>query len=52
MKRRDVDVFRPVGAVRPGRHADRRVAVLITGDLLAKVMTEVQPMKMAPAEAL
>ena len=24
MKKRDVDVFRPVGAARPGRHADRR----------------------------
>jgi cytochrome d ubiquinol oxidase subunit I len=28
------------------------LAVMITGDLLAKVMTEVQPMKMAAAEAL
>ena len=28
------------------------VATLVTGDLLAKVMTEVQPMKMASAEAL
>jgi cytochrome d ubiquinol oxidase subunit I len=52
MKQRDVDVFRP--SVRLGLVGMLigSLAVLITGDLLAKVMTEVQPMKMASAEAL
>jgi len=52
MKKRDVDVFRP--AVRFGLVGMLigSLAVLITGDLLAKVMTDVQPMKMAAAEAL
>ena len=52
MKKRDIDVFRP--AVRFGLVGMLigSLAVLVTGDLLAKVMTEVQPMKMAAAEAL
>ncbi|WP_395727120.1 cytochrome ubiquinol oxidase subunit I [Nakamurella sp.] len=52
MKKRDVDVFRP--AVRFGLVGMLigSLAVIITGDLLAKVMTDVQPMKMAAAEAL
>jgi cytochrome d ubiquinol oxidase subunit I len=33
-------------------HADPRSVVIVTGDLQGKVMTEVQPMKMAAAEAL
>jgi len=52
MKQRDVEVFRP--SVRLGLVGMLigSLAVLITGDLLAKVMTDVQPMKMASAEAL
>jgi cytochrome d ubiquinol oxidase subunit I len=52
MKKRDVEVFRP--AVRFGLIGMLigSLGVLVTGDLLAKVMTEVQPMKMAAAEAL
>src|SRR4029077_7529477 len=52
MKKRDVDVFRP--AVRFGLVGMLigSLAVIISGDLLAKVMTDVQPMKMASAEAL
>ena len=52
MKRRDVAVFRP--SVRLGLVGMLigSLAVLVTGDLLAKVMTDVQPMKMAAAEAL
>ncbi len=51
-RRRDTAVFRP--AMRFGLWAllVSTVAVLITGDLQGKVMTEVQPMKMAAAEAL
>jgi len=52
MRKRDVDVFRP--AVRLGLIGMLigSLAVIVTGDLLGKVMTEVQPMKMAAAEAL
>jgi cytochrome d ubiquinol oxidase subunit I len=52
MKRRDVDIFRK--SVRLGLVGMliASLATIITGDLLAKVMTEVQPMKMASAEAL
>ncbi len=52
MKQRDVDVFRP--SVRLGLVGMLigSLLVLVTGDLLAKAMTEVQPMKMAAAEAL
>ena len=52
LKQRNVEIFRP--AVRLGLVGMLigSVLVLITGDLLAKVMTEVQPMKMAAAEAL
>jgi cytochrome d ubiquinol oxidase subunit I len=52
MKKRDVEVFRP--AVRFGLVGMLigSLAVIVTGDLLAKVMTDVQPMKMAAAEAL
>ena len=52
MKERNVEVFRP--SVRLGLVGMLigSLAVLVTGDLLAKAMTEVQPMKMAAAEAL
>ncbi len=52
MKRKHVDVFRP--AVRFGLFGllIGSILVIISGDLLAKVMTDVQPMKMASAEAL
>ena len=52
MKRKHVDVFRP--AVRFGLFGllIGSILVIVSGDLLAKVMTEVQPMKMAAAEAL
>ena len=52
MHKRDVEVFRP--SVRLGLVGMLigSLGTLITGDLLAKVMTEVQPMKMAAAEAL
>ncbi len=52
MKRRDVDVFRP--ALRFGLYGllIAGLGVVVTGDLLGKQMTEVQPMKMAAAEAL
>ncbi len=52
MKQHDVDVFRP--SVRLGLVGMLigSLLVLVTGDLLAKAMTEVQPMKMAAAEAL
>jgi cytochrome d ubiquinol oxidase subunit I len=52
MKQRDVEVFRP--SVRLGLVGMLigSLLVLVTGDLLAKAMTEVQPMKMAAAEAL
>ncbi len=52
MKQRDIEVFRP--SVRLGLVGMLigSLAVLVTGDLLAKAMTEVQPMKMAAAEAL
>lgn len=52
MKQRDVPLFRK--SVRLGLVGMLigAIATLVTGDLLAKVMTEVQPMKMAAAEAL
>ena len=52
MHKRDVDVIRP--SVRLGLVGMLigSLGTLVTGDLLAKVMTEVQPMKMAAAEAL
>ncbi len=52
MKRKHVDVFRP--AVRFGLFGllIGSILTIISGDLLAKVMTDVQPMKMAAAEAL
>ena len=52
MKRKHVDVFQP--AVRFGLYGllVASILVIVSGDLLAKVMTEVQPMKMAAAEAL
>src|SRR6478672_3238204 len=52
MKQRDVPLFRK--SVRLGLVGMLigAIATLVTGDLLAKVMTEVQPMKMASAEAL
>ena len=52
MKQRDVPLFRK--SVRLGLVGMLigAFATLITGDLLAKVMTDVQPMKMASAEAL
>ena len=51
-KRKHVDVFRP--SVRFGLFGllIGSILVIVSGDLLAKVMTEVQPMKMAAAEAL
>ncbi|MEV0589995.1 cytochrome ubiquinol oxidase subunit I [Nonomuraea cavernae] len=51
-RKRDLDVFRPclrLGAVVVVLGA---VGTLITGDVLGKVMTQTQPMKMAAAEAL
>ncbi len=51
-RRRDVDVFRPslrlglVGVVIGS------LAVIVSGDVQGRVMTDVQPMKMAAAEAL
>ncbi len=52
MHKRDVDVMRP--SVRLGLVGMLigSLGVLVSGDLLAKVMTDVQPMKMAAAEAL
>ncbi len=52
LKRRDLDVFRP--QLRFGLYAllIGSLSVIVTGDLLGKVMTEAQPMKMAAAEAL
>src|SRR6478672_13339134 len=52
MKQRDVPLFRK--SVRLGLVGMliSSPATLVTGDLLAKVMTDVQPMKMASAEAL
>jgi cytochrome bd ubiquinol oxidase subunit I len=52
MKRREVEVFRK--SVRLGLIGMLigSLGTIITGDLLAKVMTDVQPMKMAAAEAL
>lgn len=52
MKQRSVEVFRK--SVRLGLYGllVGSIATIISGDLLAKVMTEVQPMKMASAEAL
>ncbi|HYN73706.1 MAG TPA: cytochrome ubiquinol oxidase subunit I [Nakamurella sp.] len=52
MKRRDVSVFRPSVRIGLVGMLIGSLAVLVTGDMLAKVMTEVQPMKMASAEAL
>ncbi|WP_084614668.1 cytochrome ubiquinol oxidase subunit I [Nakamurella lactea] len=51
-KRRSTEVFRP--ALRFGLWAllISSIAVIVTGDLQGKIMTEVQPMKMAAAEAL
>jgi cytochrome d ubiquinol oxidase subunit I len=52
MKQRSVEVFRK--SVRLGLFGllVGSIATIVTGDLLAKVMTDVQPMKMASAEAL
>src|SRR5664279_5017937 len=52
MKRREVSVFRPSVRIGLVGMLIGSLAVLVTGDMLAKVMTEVQPMKMASAEAL
>ncbi|MFG1959960.1 cytochrome ubiquinol oxidase subunit I [Nonomuraea sp. NPDC049028] len=51
-RKRDVDVFRPslrlgIAAVLLGA-----LGTLVSGDLLGKIMTQTQPMKMAAAEAL
>ncbi|MFC5835887.1 cytochrome ubiquinol oxidase subunit I [Nonomuraea insulae] len=51
-RKRDLDVFRPslrLGAVAVLVGA---VGTLVSGDILGKIMTETQPMKMAAAEAL
>jgi cytochrome d ubiquinol oxidase subunit I len=51
-RRRDADVFRPslrLGAVAVLVGA---VGTLVSGDVLGKIMTQTQPMKMAAAEAL
>jgi len=52
MKKRDVPLFRK--SVRLGLYGllVGSTLTIVTGDLLAKVMTDVQPMKMAAAEAL
>ncbi|MEP6562419.1 MAG: cytochrome ubiquinol oxidase subunit I, partial [Nakamurella sp.] len=52
MKQRDVELFRK--SVRLGLYGllVGSVLTIVTGDLLAKAMTDVQPMKMAAAEAL
>jgi cytochrome d ubiquinol oxidase subunit I len=42
----------PRRADRRGRAAGRRTRVAVSGDVQGKIMTEVQPMKMAAAEAL
>ena len=47
MKRREVSVFRPSVRIGLVGMLIGSLAVLVTGDMLAKVMTEVQPMKMA-----
>ena len=53
MKQRDVAAVPQVGAARAwSGMLIGAIATLVTGDLLAKVMTDVQPMKMAAAEAL
>ncbi len=52
MRKRDVDIFRPCLRMGLVGMLVGAVAVLISGDLQAKVMTDVQPMKMAAAEAL
>lgn len=52
MKQRDVEVFRPSKRIGLVGMLIGSSAVLVTGDLLAKAMAEVQPMKMAAAEAL
>lgn len=52
MRKRDVEIFRPCLRMGLVGMLIGSVAVLISGDLQAKVMTDVQPMKMAAAEAL
>jgi cytochrome d ubiquinol oxidase subunit I len=52
MRKRDIDIFRPCLRIGLVGMLIGSVAVLISGDLQAKVMTDVQPMKMAAAEAL
>ncbi|SDP15888.1 cytochrome d ubiquinol oxidase subunit I [Nakamurella panacisegetis] len=52
MRRRNEDVFRPSLRLGLVGMLIGAIAVLISGDLQAKVMTDVQPMKMAAAEAL
>jgi cytochrome d ubiquinol oxidase subunit I len=51
-KANDVDVFRP--SIRLGMAVTlvALIAVMVTGDIQARVMTKQQPMKMAAAEAL
>ncbi len=52
MKKRDIDVFRICVRLGLWGMLISSVAVLVTGDMQGKVMTDVQPMKMAAAEAL
>ncbi|MET3806604.1 cytochrome d ubiquinol oxidase subunit I [Nakamurella sp. UYEF19] len=52
MHRRDVEMFRTCLRLGLVGMLIGSVAVLVSGDLQGKVMTEVQPMKMAAAEAL
>jgi cytochrome d ubiquinol oxidase subunit I len=52
MRRRDTEVFRPSLRLGLVGMLIGSLAVLVSGDLQGKVMTEVQPMKMAAAEAL
>ncbi|MEU7000474.1 cytochrome ubiquinol oxidase subunit I [Nonomuraea sp. NPDC046570] len=51
-RRRDLDVFRPSLRLGLVSALVGTLGILVTGDLLGKVMTETQPMKMAAAEAL
>ena len=52
MRKREVEIFRPCLRMGLVGMLIGSVAVLISGDLQAKVMRDVQPMKMAAAEAL
>lgn len=51
-RRRNVEVFRPSMRLALAVTAIASFGVVVSGDLLGKVMTEQQPMKMAAAEAV